>query len=168
MINMIHTLCHYAIAIMNMLASVVDIWFTEQEKYVINVKSIDILQIFSSEMITPCSRGGDLNGCLLLTEAKWIFILGTVSPHGISEELDLSCFIPNPSCYILWYIVLYFLKLFHAFDIFFGLFSWLPPPHMYIATLYVILVLHMPLRLKTTWFLRCEHPIIVLYYYKYC
>ncbi len=51
------------------------------------------LRFGAIERISPSQRGGDMIKKLLRREAYWIYTLNTVEPHGLNEELNLSCFL---------------------------------------------------------------------------
>ncbi len=67
-----------------------------EHKHTINTKDasctlihfIQDLKFWVTELITVSSRGGDLDW----SQANRMFILGTVSPYGLNEEVDLSCY----------------------------------------------------------------------------
>lgn len=51
------------------------------------------LRFWGIEKVTIPSRGGDVIRKLLCREAYWIYLLDTLEPSGLNEELSLSCFL---------------------------------------------------------------------------
>ncbi len=55
--------------------------------------SAGTLKFWGIDKVSPASGGGDIINSLLRKEALWSYTLNTVEPHGINEELNLSCFL---------------------------------------------------------------------------
>ena len=45
------------------------------------------------DMVFPKRRGGNVDQNLLQCECKYIYYLKTLQPHGLNEELEMSCFL---------------------------------------------------------------------------
>lgn len=51
------------------------------------------LQFIGIDRVTPSRRNRAVESKLLQCEAKWIFYMQTLSPKGLNEDLDLTCFL---------------------------------------------------------------------------
>ncbi|XP_056414465.1 uncharacterized protein LOC130356667 [Hyla sarda] len=52
-----------------------------------------VLQFQALEIISPSQRRGNLDKILTQKETRWIFLLDTVQPHGLNENLNFTSFI---------------------------------------------------------------------------
>ncbi|OCT74854.1 hypothetical protein XELAEV_18033841mg, partial [Xenopus laevis] len=55
--------------------------------------NISALRLMGIDQITSSMGGVDKNTLLLQREAEWIFPLYTVTPSGLNDILNLSCFL---------------------------------------------------------------------------
>ncbi|OCT70141.1 hypothetical protein XELAEV_18037062mg [Xenopus laevis] len=60
-----------------------------------NRHNVSSLRIMGIEQIVNSSGGVDRNTLLLRKEAEWIYRLNTITPHGLNDSLNLSCFLQN-------------------------------------------------------------------------
>ncbi|OCT97189.1 hypothetical protein XELAEV_18009417mg, partial [Xenopus laevis] len=60
------------------------------KEYYHNISSLRLMGI---DQITSSRGGIDKNTLLLRREAEWIFCLDTVTPMGLNDVLNLSCFL---------------------------------------------------------------------------
>ncbi|CAN2390837.1 hypothetical protein PRIEUP_LOCUS874, partial [Pristimantis euphronides] len=53
----------------------------------------NVLKFLALELVEPPSRGGDWNNKLLRRELFWIYTLHTLSPAGLNDQSNFTCFI---------------------------------------------------------------------------
>ena len=54
---------------------------------------ISDLEVVAIERISPSRRNREVESKLLQCEARWTFYMGTLSPGGLNEDFDLTCFL---------------------------------------------------------------------------